>query len=117
MGFLKKLLLIIFPCLFIAGCSQSFIKLQLPGNKALYYTSVKNPDGNSIMHVNISDSIKKLWDTNLHGGLTNTTAAVFDDYIFVNDLSGWISCLDLKERESLRRTQSSGSYLFFSIDL
>ncbi len=109
MGLLKKIFIIILPLLFLAGCSQSFIKLKVAAGKNLYYSFAKSPEGNLFIHVNVGDSLKKLWDTDIHGGLTNTTAAVFNNYVFINDLSGWITCIDMKTGKIAGELKAQGA--------
>ena len=92
---MKKIILIILPLLILNGCSQSLIKIITEDVLPPKLNSVRTASGNYFLPVTVGDSVKKLWEADLHGGLSNTTISSYNNYIFVSDLSGWITCINI----------------------
>jgi outer membrane protein assembly factor BamB len=99
MGFLKKLfqkyyLLISF--LLISGCTQpiAFRNLQIGSDG--YFMFGKATERNFYNDISISDSLKLLWTAETNGSQSYTSIVVYNDALFVNDLSGRIYAFDRK---------------------
>ena len=45
----------------------------------------------------------------IHCGLTNSTVTIYNSYVFINDLSGWVTCLDLNTGKQLGQLKDKGS--------
>jgi len=81
-----KLILVSF--LALVSCTQPVvlkkIRLDFPG-----ITSFGNsPERNFHVDFNIGDSLALKWSAEIYGSFDNTTVSVYNDYIFVPDLSG-----------------------------
>ncbi len=108
MGFLKNIFIKILPLLFLAGCSGSVIKINVPEDLNPYSMFGGNAHRNFYLPEVISDSLKKLWDTDLYGGLTNSSATVYGDYLFINDLSGRVTCIDINNGDIAGELKNHG---------
>lgn len=80
--------------LFLISCTQPIglkrITLDAPG-----VTSFGNsPERNFYVNHSIGDSLVFKWSAEINGGFDNTAVTVYNDYIFVPDLSGRIYVLD-----------------------
>lgn len=72
----------------LASCTQPVvlkkIKLDFPG-----ITSFGNsPERNFHIDLNVGDSLALKWSAEIYGSFDNTTVSVYNEYVFVPDLSG-----------------------------
>ncbi len=110
MGFLKKFYSIIFLLFFFFdGCLPSIIKLEVKPDKNPYTMFGKIPSRDFYMPIIIGDSLKEKWEKDINGGLTNSSVTIYDSYVFINDLSGWVSCLDLNTGKQLGQLKDKGA--------
>ncbi|MBU2494726.1 MAG: PQQ-binding-like beta-propeller repeat protein [Bacteroidetes bacterium] len=91
---LRIKILVILPVLLIISCTKPIslkrIKLDAQG-----VTSFGNsPERNFFVDLSIGDSLALKWTAEINGSFDNTTVSVFNDYVFVPDLSGRIYVLD-----------------------
>ncbi len=110
MGFLKKYFYIIFILtIFLEGCLPSVIKLDIKPDPISYPMFGKVPYRDFYIPVSIGDSLKLKWEKDINGGITNSTVTIYDSYIFINDLSGWITCLDFNTGKQLGQLKDKGA--------
>jgi outer membrane protein assembly factor BamB len=94
MGFLKKLIPILFVLACFAGCSSV---IKIPDYSHFYTFSMYGGEGerNFQFPVSVTDSLKLLWETETHGGFANTSVTIKDSLVFIGDLSGRVYCYEL----------------------
>lgn len=90
-----KIFLIII-VLILNGCSQSFIKLIIQEDSDPYRMFGKNSKREFYSPVDLSDSLKLLWENDAHGNFTNSSVVRYDSNLFVSDLSGRVHSYDLQ---------------------
>jgi eukaryotic-like serine/threonine-protein kinase len=110
MGFLKSLKYILYSLLLLsAGCATSLIKTEARRDDNAYPGFGKNPSRDFFINTNISDSISLKWENSANGGFTNSSVAVYDSLVFVNDLSGRIYCYNLVTGKKVGQLKNEGS--------
>ncbi len=110
MGFLKLYFYIIFILLiFLEGCFPSVIKLNVKPDPDPYTMFGKIPSRDFFVPISISDSLKLKWKKDINGGITNSTVTIYNSYLFINDLSGWITCLDVNTGKQLGQLKDKGA--------
>jgi outer membrane protein assembly factor BamB len=102
MGFLKKLL-IFFALLILVfcGCSTTGIKIIKSDQQNIHSMFGKVPAREFYSPVQMSDSLKLLWESEANGSFTQSSVTYFGDNLFVNDLSGRIYCFDVNNGKVL----------------
>lgn len=97
MGFLKNFnLIFLILTLFLVGCSKSIIKLDLTSREEVIPMFGKIPERNFVYpEVGEIDTLTEKWEYELTGSFNSTSISVFENYGFVNDLSGRVYCINL----------------------
>lgn len=90
-------ILILFSIIILASCTQPInlkrIKLDFPG-----ITSFGNsPERNFYVNQFIGDSLALKWSAEIYGSFDNTIVSIYNDYVFVPDLSGRIYVLNRED--------------------
>ena len=107
---MKRIFYILIPLTFLlGGCLPSVIKVQVFKNDKSYQMFGRTPSRDFYIPETISDSLKVKWKADVNGGLTNSSVTISNPYVFVNDLSGWITCLDIKTGKELGRLKNKGA--------
>ncbi len=109
MGLLKKIIITLIPFLFLCGCLPSIIKVKINNDPKPYEMFGKIPQRDFYIPITIGDSLIQKWETDINGGLTNSSFTNYDSCIFINDLSGWVTCLNLDTGEHLGRIKNKGA--------
>lgn len=98
MGFLKNLIKILFFLLvliFIFGCARSIIKIAAPKDDNTVSQFGITGERNFFIPIEIGDSLKLLWERDVHGSFNNSSFIFFDSTIVVHDLSGRIHTFNI----------------------
>jgi outer membrane protein assembly factor BamB len=109
MGFLKKRLIILLPIIFLSGCLPSIIKIKVLNDPLPYEMFGKIPQRDFYNPVTISDSVIEKWETSVNGGFTNSSFTNYDSSIFINDLSGWVTCININTGKHLGQIKNKGA--------
>ncbi len=110
MGFLRKsVYLILFTSLLLSGCLASKIQIDAKPDAETYAMFGKVPSRQFYVPETIGDSIKVKWTTDINGGIANSSAVIYGDYLFINDLSGWVTCLDLNTGKRAGQLKDKGA--------
>ncbi len=109
MGFLKKIIIILLPLIFLSGCLPSIIKIKVLNDQLPYEMFGKIPQRDFYIPTTISDSLIEKWETSVNGGLTNSSFTNYDSSIFINDLSGWVTCINLNTGKHLGQIKNKGA--------
>lgn len=78
----------------IQGCVPSSIFLdvkKVPSSNSMFG---KSEGRNFYLPFSITDSVKLKWKAEINGSFPNSSITTYENYIFVNDLSGRIYCFD-----------------------
>lgn len=110
MGFLKSLKIILFfSILLISGCGTSLIKTSARLDNNAYWGFGRTPAREFFIDKNISDSISLKWENSVNGGFSNSSVAVYDSLVFINDLSGRIYCFYLENGKQIGLLKNDGA--------
>ncbi|MEO8399188.1 MAG: PQQ-binding-like beta-propeller repeat protein [Ignavibacteriaceae bacterium] len=95
-----------FLLLFAAGCSLS--KIQYEANEDLHYYSMfgEIPSRNFFTPQTLSDSIVKKWEADINGSFSNSSVSIYDNLVFVNDLSGRVYCFNINTGKQIGKLKS-----------
>ena len=92
MGLLRqKLILLLIPIL-VASCARSIIKYSTKLDDNPYQMFGKIPSREFYVQEIISDSLIMKWENDAYGSFQNSSVSIYDDLVFVNDLSGRVFC-------------------------
>lgn len=103
------LIVSIIPLILILGCSKSLIKINFDNDDNAHLMFGGDPSRNFYYPVEISDSLKLLWEEDVYGSFSNSSVIVKDSLIFTSDLGGRIHCFDLLTGKQLGVLRSKGS--------
>ena len=95
MGLLKYKIFLLILLLLISGCARSVIKYATGLDEDPYRMYGKNPSRDFYSPENISDSLVLKWESEANGSFPNSSVSVYDDLVFINDLSGRIFAIRL----------------------
>jgi outer membrane protein assembly factor BamB len=69
----------------------------------------KVPSREFYVPVNVSDSLNLVWENSVNGSFTNSSVSVYDDLVFVNDLSGRVYCFRFDDGKQLGKLTYKGA--------
>lgn len=110
MGLLKLLIsttILLF--LLITGCSSSIKQINVHKDLNPYSGYGRNPSREFFVNQNISDSLSLLWQNDINGGFDNSSVAIYDSLVFINDLSGRIYCFKIKNGKQVGLLKNDGA--------
>ncbi len=93
MGLLKntiKIILFLVLIVLIQSCSHDLVIKNYFADESGIHMFGKTPQRNFYEDIIISDSLEFLWKSETYGSQSNTSVITYNDYVFVNDLSGRI---------------------------
>ncbi|MCW8811297.1 MAG: PQQ-binding-like beta-propeller repeat protein [Ignavibacteriaceae bacterium] len=94
----------------IAGCARSVIKYTTKFDEDPYQMFGKIPSRDFYLPENVSDSLELKWESDMYGSFPNSSVSIYDDLVFVNDLSGRIFCYRFDDGKQVGKLKySSGS--------
>jgi eukaryotic-like serine/threonine-protein kinase len=110
MGLLKHKILLLVVLLLISGCARSLIKYATKLDDNPYRMYGKIPSRDFYLPANISDSLVLKWESEVNGGFPNSSVSIYEDLVFINDLSGRIFCFNIESGKRIGSLKySSGS--------
>ena len=95
--------------IFISGCAKSIISLALSDDKKAIPMFGKIPSRDFYYDVNMSDSLKLVWENSTYGGFNNSSPVVYDSMLFIGDLGGRIYCFDSRSGNQIGLLRTKGS--------
>ncbi len=110
MGLLKYKIFLLVVLLLLSGCARSVIKYATKLDENPYQMYGKIPSRDFYLPVSISDSLVLKWESEANGSFTNSSISVYEDLVFINDLSGRIFCFNIETGKKIGYLKySSGS--------
>ncbi|HSW56057.1 MAG TPA: PQQ-binding-like beta-propeller repeat protein [Ignavibacteriaceae bacterium] len=110
MGLLKYKIFFLVVILLISGCARSVIKYATKLDENPYQMYGKIPSREFYLPANISDSLVLKWESEANGSFPNSSVSVYEDLVFINDLSGRIFCFNIESGKKIGSLKySSGS--------
>jgi outer membrane protein assembly factor BamB len=76
------------------GCTPSSIQLDTKKGLSSYTMFGKTGSRDFFNPVTIGDSISLKWEAEINGSFPNSSITGYDDFIFINDLSGRVYCFN-----------------------
>lgn len=101
--------ILIISVLFFSACAPSVINLNIKKGLSSYEQFGKTGSREFIYNGSISDSIKLIWESEINGSFPNSSITAYDNYIFINDLSGRIYCFDFTNGKRMGLLKFSGA--------
>ena len=108
MGFLKKNILL-FVLLLLAGCAKSIMKFEFKQDSNPYVMFGDKPSRNFYVPIDVSDSLKLLWDQSAYGSFPNSSVSVYNDYVFINDLAGRVFAYNISDGKQVGMLKNKGA--------
>jgi outer membrane protein assembly factor BamB len=93
--------------LFIAGCGRSIIKYTALEDKDPFQMFGKTPSREFFVPVNLSDSLALKWESDMHGSFPNSSVSIYENLVFINDLSGRIYCYNIETGKQVGKLKYS----------
>jgi len=109
MGFLKTNILFLLIVILLNGCGRSIIKVATKVDEDPFQMFGKIPSRNFFIPVDASDSLKLLWESEVYGTFPNSSVSIYDDLVFVNDLSGKIFCFNINDGKQIGKLKYDGA--------
>ena len=110
MGLLRYKIFLLLVIVLISGCARSVIKYSTKLDENPYKMYGKNPSREFYSPEIISDSLVLKWESEANGSFPNSSISVYDDLVFINDLSGRIFCYQIDSGKKIGSLKySSGS--------
>jgi outer membrane protein assembly factor BamB len=110
MGFLKtKLIIAAISLTLLLGCAKSIMKIEAKKDDNPFRMFGKVPSREFYVPVNVSDSLNLVWENSVNGSFTNSSVSVYDDLVFVNDLSGRVYCFRFDDGKQLGKLTYKGA--------
>ncbi|HSD62238.1 MAG TPA: PQQ-binding-like beta-propeller repeat protein [Ignavibacteriaceae bacterium] len=95
--------------LLMVGCGASLIRTTAHLDNDAYAGFGRTPAREFFINKEISDSLSLKWQNSVNGGFNNSSVAIYDSLVFINDLSGRIYCFYLSNGKQIGQLKSSGS--------
>lgn len=111
MGFLKKLISI--PVLIISAiisaCTQPIVFRNMSANLPGYYMFGKEPAREFYVKENLGDTLKLKWNAETSGSQYSTSVTIYNDIVFVTDLSGKLFAFNRENGKQFGYEKFSGA--------
>src|SRR5690554_82243 len=91
------------------GCTPSSIKLSVKKDMPSYTMFGENGARKFFTPVNVVDDIRLKWEAEINGSFPNSSVTCYDDYIFINDLSGRVYCFNANDGKVIGALKPDGS--------
>ena len=109
MGLLKKILTYSLFIILAGGCNTSLIRLESYKDVDPYSQYGKSPYRDFRYEKPIGLTFTEKWEASINGGFTNSSVAVYDSSVFVNDLSGRLYSFSILNGKTLGQLKFKGS--------
>lgn len=93
----------------IQSCAPSSIYLDVKKVSSSNSMFGKSETRNFYLPVSIGDSLKLKWEAEINGSFPNSSITTYENYIFINDLSGRIYCFDFETGKMSGLLRNSGA--------
>ncbi len=90
----RNIIISLIPLVIFYGCTPSSIKLDTKKGLSSYNMFGQTGSRQFYSDQNISDNISLKWESEINGSFPNSSVTIYDNYIFVNDLSGRVYCFN-----------------------
>lgn len=112
MGFLKNKILLFALLLSLAGCARSIIKYTAKTDEAPYTMFGKIPSREFYVPEFLSDSLILKWESEMYGSFPNSSVSIYEDMVFINDLSGRIFCYNIETGKQIGKLKYSSGAVY-----
>lgn len=107
MGFLKYKILLLTFALILTGCGRSVIKYSAALDENPYRMFGKLPAREFYLPIEISDSLNLKWESEMYGSFPNSSVSVYENLVFINDLSGRVFCFSIDDGDQVGKLKYS----------
>jgi outer membrane protein assembly factor BamB len=107
MGFLMLKLMLLSLLLIIAGCGRSIIKYTAVEDEDPFQMFGRTPAREFFVPIDLSDSLVLKWESDMHGSFPNSSVSIYENLVFINDLSGRIYCYNIETGKQVGKLKYS----------
>jgi len=107
-SYLKYVILFLTLIIFY-GCTPSSIKLGTKKGLASYNMFGKNGARDFTLPVTVGHNILLKWESEINGSFPNSSVTTYDNYVFINDLSGRVYCFDATDGKVIGALKHDGA--------
>ncbi len=104
---MKRFLLLI-SIITLFSCTKPIILNQTMVKKPNIKMYGSVPERNFYVNKNLSDSLKLIGELTTKGSYSNTSPVIYDNYMFVSDLSGRVTAFDISKMKEIGRESYKG---------
>jgi len=112
MGLLKYKIFLLVVLLLLSGCARSVIKYATKLDENPYQMYGKIPSREFYLPASISDSLVLKWESEANGSFPNSSVSVYEDLVFINDLSGRIFCFNIESGKKIGSLKYSSGRVY-----
>ncbi len=91
------------------GCLPSIIKVNVTKDPDAYTMFGRTQERDFYLPVTIGDSLVEEWETKINGGFTNSSVTAYDSCVFINDVSGWVTCFNILNGKRIGQYKEKGA--------
>ena len=106
---MKNIFLFLIIIIFFYGCTPSSIKLDTKKGLTSYSMFGKTGNREFYTPVSVGDEINLKWEAEINGSFPNSSVTSYDNYIFINDLSGRVYCFDAANGKVIGALKHNGA--------
>ncbi len=85
------------------------MKFAMKPDNDPYIMFGKNPSRNFYIPVDVSDSLKLIWEQSAYGSFPNSSVSVYNDYVFINDLAGRVFAYNISNGKQVGMLKYKGA--------
>ncbi|MBT8378854.1 MAG: PQQ-binding-like beta-propeller repeat protein [Ignavibacteria bacterium] len=104
---MKLKLIFISLLLIITGCGRSIIKYTAVEDKDPFQIFGRTPAREFFVSVDLSDSLVLKWESDMYGSFPNSSVSIYENLVFINDLSGRIYCYNIETGKQVGKLKYS----------
>lgn len=97
---------------FLAGCGRSIIKYTALADEDAFQMFGKSPSREFFVQVDLSDSLVLKWESDMYGSFPNSSVSIYENLVFINDLSGRIFCYNIETGKQVGKLKYSNGSVY-----
>jgi len=106
---LIKYFITIIICIALLSCSKPIFLKNMGSDEPGYFMFGKTPERNFYHEKAITENLELLWNAQTHGSHSNTSFVIYNDHLFIGDLSGRIYVFEKNSGKLIGYEKFNGS--------
>jgi len=112
MGFLINKIILFSSIIILAGCARSVIKYTAKTDEQPYQMFGKITSRDFYVPADLSDSLILKWESEMYGSFPGSSVSIYEDLVFINDLSGRIFCYNIETGKQIGKLKYSSGAVY-----